>query len=85
MDISGIAGGGAGAGALASSSPQASALNGMADAQARMDVAAEILSTAPATPEVVLDVSMAEVQFAASAEILKSSQDNTKKLLDVLA
>lgn len=64
---------------------QASALSGMADAQNKMAAAAQKLTTAPATPEVVLDVSTAGVQFAASAEVLKTSQENTKKLLDVLA
>lgn len=78
MDISGVGG----------SSPvdmQAAALSGMADAQNKMAAAAEKLAVSPATPEVVLDVSNAGVQFAASAEVLKTSQENTKKLLDVLA
>ncbi|HRJ60804.1 MAG TPA: hypothetical protein PKZ97_09740 [Azospirillaceae bacterium] len=78
MDISGVSG----------ASPvdmQAAALSGMADAQNKMAVAAEKMATAPATPEVVLDVSNAGIQFAASAEVLKTSQENTKKLLDVLA
>lgn len=64
---------------------QASALAGMADAQNKMAVAAEKMAVSPATPEVVLDVSNAGIQFAASAEVLKTSQENTKKLLDVLA
>lgn len=81
MDISGV-----GSAALSlPADPQASALSGMAEAQNKMAEASAKLSTSPATPEVVLDVSQASFQFAASAEVLKTSQDTTKKLLDVLA
>lgn len=82
MDISGV---GAGPSALLTADPQASALSGMADAQNKMAEASQKLATSPATPEVVLDLSNAQMQFAAGAEVLKSTQDTTKKLLDVLA
>lgn len=89
MDVSGIGmGGGMGGGgstALSLSDPQASALSGMADAQNKMADAAQKMTTGPATPEVVLDLSNAQMQFAAGAEVLKTSQENTRKLLDVLA
>lgn len=81
MDISSVSG----ALTAAPADPQAAALNGMAEAQSKMAAAAQKLTVSPATPEVVLDVSQAGIQFAASAEVLKTSQENTKKLLDVLA
>lgn len=61
------------------------ALSGLADARNKLDEAAKALATGPATPEVVLDVSQAQLQFAASAEVLNTAQDNTKRLLDILS
>lgn len=61
------------------------ALSGLADARNRLDTAAEALATGPATPAVVLDVSQAQFQFAASAEVLNTAQENSKRLLDILS
>lgn len=84
MDVTGL-GGSSAFSASGLSDPQAAALSGMAQAQSRMAAAAEKLSVSPATPEVVLDLSQAGVQFASSAEVLNVAQENTRKLLDVSA
>lgn len=65
--------------------PQASALGGMQDAQARMMGAVEQLAGGNLDPAVVVDVTSAQIDFAASAKVLQATQENTKRLLDMLA
>lgn len=65
--------------------PQSTALSGMADAQARVQAAGEQLAAGNLDPAVVLEISSAEIDFAANAKVMATAQDNTKRLLDMLA
>ncbi|PWC33465.1 hypothetical protein [Azospirillum sp. TSO35-2] len=65
--------------------PQASALGGMQDAQARVADASAQIASGNLDPAVVLDLSSAQVDFAANATVLQASQDNSRHLIDMLA
>lgn len=65
--------------------PQATALGGMQEAQARVADASEQLAAGNLDPAVVVQVTSAQVDFAANAKMLQATQENTKRLLDVLA
>ncbi len=65
--------------------PQATALGGMQDAQARVADASEQVAAGNLDPAVVVSIGAAEVDFAANAKVLQATQDNTKRLLDMLA
>lgn len=65
--------------------PQATALGGLQDAQARVADASEQLAAGNLDPAVVVDITSAQVDFAANAKVLQTSQENTRRLLDMLA
>lgn len=65
--------------------PQATALGGLQDAQARVAEASEQLAAGNLDPAVVVDITSAQVDFAANAKVLQTTQENTKRLLDMLA
>ena len=65
--------------------PQASALDGMQDAQARTEAASEQIASGNLDPAVVLDLTSAQVDFAANAKVLQATQENSRRLLDMLA
>lgn len=65
--------------------PQAAALDGVQAAQTRMLQATEQLAAGNLDPAVVLDVTSAQIDFAANVKVMQASQDNTKRLLDMLA
>ncbi|KAA0571709.1 hypothetical protein TSH7_03060 [Azospirillum sp. TSH7] len=65
--------------------PQASALDGLQDAQARTDAASEQIAAGNLDPAVVLDLTSAQVDFAANAKVLQATQENSRRLLDMLA
>lgn len=69
--------------------PQASALDGaldgLQDAQARTDTASEQIAAGNLDPAVVLDLTSAQVDFAANAKVLQATQENSRRLLDMLA
>ena len=65
--------------------PQASALDGMQDAQARTEAASEQIASGNLDPAVVLDLTSAQVDFAANAKVLQATQENSRHLLDMLA
>lgn len=67
------------------SQPQASALDGIQGAQARMQDATEQLAAGNLDPAIVLDVTSAQIDFAANVKVMQASQENTKRLLDMLA
>ncbi|AWK86569.1 hypothetical protein [Azospirillum thermophilum] len=60
-------------------------LEGLQAAQARLDGAAERIAAGSVDPAVVLDISSARIDFAASAKVMEASQENTRRLLDMLA
>ncbi|MBP2302327.1 hypothetical protein [Azospirillum picis] len=64
---------------------QASALEGLRTSQARADDASERIASGDLDPAVVLDLSSAQVGFAANAKVLQATQENSKRLLDLLA
>lgn len=80
MDI-----GPAGASSPMLAQPQATAFAGLQDAQARVQEATEQIAGGNLDPAVVLSISSAEVDFAANAKVMQTAQDNTKRLLDMLA
>lgn len=65
--------------------PQATALSGLQDAQARVNDGAEQLAAGNLDPAVVLSISSAQVDFAANAKVFEATQENTKRLLDMFA
>lgn len=65
--------------------PQASALDGLQDAQARTEAASEQIAAGNLDPAVVLDLTSAQVDFAANAKVLQATQENSRRLLDMLA
>lgn len=67
------------------SQPQAAALDGIQGAQVRMMDATEQLAAGNLDPAVVLDVTSAQIDFAANVKVMQASQENTKRLLDMLA
>lgn len=64
---------------------QAAALAGMQDAQARAADGAQQVASGSADPAVVLEISAAQQDFAASATVFRAADENTRRLLDVLA
>jgi hypothetical protein len=60
-------------------------LQGFQDAQAALQVAADLVAGGNADPAVILDVKQAEVAAGISAAVLKADQQNFKRLLDILA
>ena len=65
--------------------PQASALDGLQDAQARTEAASAEIASGNLDPAVVLDLTSAQVDFAANAKVLQATQENSRRLLDMLA
>lgn len=65
--------------------PQANALEGMMDAQARVQDAASQLAAGNLDPAVVVSVTSAQMDFAANAKVMQTAQENTNRLLDMLA
>lgn len=66
-------------------SPQASALAGMREAQAQVAAATGKIAAGSLEPAVILDITGAELNFAANAKALQAADDNTRRLLDVIA
>lgn len=64
---------------------QASALDGVQDAQARTEAASAQIAAGNLDPAVVLDLTAAQVDFAANAKVLQATQENSRRLLDMLA
>ena len=65
--------------------PQAGALDGLQDAQARTEAASAQIAAGNLDPAVVLDLTAAQVDFAANAKVLQTTQENSRRLLDMLA
>lgn len=65
--------------------PQGSAVDGLQDAQARTEAASEQIAAGNLDPAVVLDLTSAQVDFAANAKVLQATQENSRRLLDMLA
>jgi flagellar basal body rod protein FlgC len=65
--------------------PTSTALTGMADAQARVQDGAVQIAAGNVDPAVVVDISSAQIDFAANVKVLQAGQENTKRLLDMLA
>ncbi len=65
--------------------PQAGALDGLQNAQARTEAASAEIAAGNLDPAVVLDLTAARVAFAANAKILQATQENSRRLLDMLA
>jgi len=65
--------------------PQASAVDGLQDAQARTEAASEQIAAGNLDPAVVLDLTSAQVDFAANAKVFQATQENSRRLLDMLA
>ena len=65
--------------------PQTSALDGLQDAQARTEAASAEIAAGNLDPAVVLDLTSAQVDFAANAKVLQATQENSRRLLDMLA
>ncbi|HEY0832558.1 MAG TPA: hypothetical protein VGE72_01510 [Azospirillum sp.] len=74
-----------GAPAMALPDPMAAALAGVQNAQARASAATEQLASGNLDPAVILDVTSAQLDFAVNAKVLQTTNDMTKKLLDVTA
>lgn len=70
---------------MALGQPQANALDGMMDAQARVQDAASQLAAGNLDPAVVVSVTSAQMDFAANAKVMQTVQENTNRLLDMLA
>ena len=66
-------------------SPQASALAGLVEAQARVEEAVGALAAGNLDPAVVVSVTAAQTDFAAGAKVMQAAQENTNRLLDLLA
>ncbi|MBP2294791.1 hypothetical protein [Azospirillum rugosum] len=65
--------------------PQASALAGLQGAQARAEDAGTQLAAGNIDPAVVVSLSSAQVDFAANVKVMQAADDNTKRVLDILA
>lgn len=65
--------------------PQAGALDGLQDAQARTEAASAQIAAGNLDLAVVLDLTAAQVDFAANAKVLQTTQENSRRLLDMLA
>ncbi len=65
--------------------PQATALGGLQEAQARVADASGQLAAGNLDPAVVVELSAAQVDFAANAKVLQASQEGTRRLIDLLA
>ncbi|KAA0577451.1 hypothetical protein FZ983_21520 [Azospirillum sp. B21] len=65
--------------------PQASAIDGLQNAQARTEAASAEIAAGNLDPAVVLDLTAAQVDFAANAKVLQTTQENSRRLLDMLA
>ncbi|GAA4251386.1 hypothetical protein GBZ26_23210 [Azospirillum formosense] len=64
---------------------QASALAGLQGAQSRADEAGAQLAAGNLDPAVVVSLSSAQTDFAANVKVMQAAQDNTKRVLDMLA
>lgn len=73
------------AGAASLSSVNTSAVAGLQKNQARVADGAEQLAAGNLDPAVVVDISAAQTNFAANVAVLKTSDDMSKRLLDMLA
>ena len=65
--------------------PQASALAGLQGAQARAEDAGAQLTAGNIDPAVVVSLSSAQVDFAANVKVMQAADENTKRMLDILA
>ena len=75
-------------GSVTSATPfrqQAGTLDGLQDAQARTEAASAQIAAGNLDPAVVLDLTAAQVDFAANAKVLQTTQENSRRLLDMLA
>ncbi|WP_448206675.1 hypothetical protein [Azospirillum sp. sgz302134] len=64
--------------------PQAAALAGLQDAQARAQDAGTQLAAGNLDPAVVVSLSSAQTDFAANVKVMQAAQENTKRMLDML-
>ncbi|MCW2244601.1 flagellar hook protein FlgE [Azospirillum fermentarium] len=67
------------------SSVGSAAVSGLQRAEARVADGTEQLAAGNLDPAVILDISTAQTGFAANAAVLKSTDDMSKRLLDMLA
>lgn len=65
--------------------PLATAADGLRDAEVKMANATEEVASGNLDPAVVLDIDEASTQFVASAKVMNVAQENSKRLLDMLA
>lgn len=65
--------------------PQASALAGLQGAQARAEDAGAQLAAGNLDPAVVVSLSSAQTDFAANVKVMQAADENTKRMLDILA
>ena len=65
--------------------PQAGALDGLQNAQARTEAASAEIAAGNLDPAVVVSLSAAQNDFAANVKVMQAAQDNTKRVLDMLA
>lgn len=65
--------------------PIATAADGLRDAEVKIADATEEIASGNLDPAVVLDITEASTQFAASAKVINAAQENSKRLLDMLA
>lgn len=72
------------AGGSTLSSVGTSALSGLQKAGTRVAEGAEQLAAGNLDPAVVLDISTAQTGFAANVAVLKSADDMSRRLLDML-
>lgn len=70
--------------AIARPTPMAAALDGLRNAQDKAQVASELVAGGDLDPAVILSLSQASTEFAASAKVMSTSNDMTQKLLDTL-
>lgn len=65
--------------------PQATSVEGLQDAQARVDDGAAQIAAGNLDPAVVLSITNAQIDFAANAKVFKAGQENAQRLLDMFA
>lgn len=65
--------------------PQATAYAGLQNAQNRVDQGARQVASGNLDPAVVVDIKSAETDFAANVKVMRADQENSKRLLDMLA
>jgi hypothetical protein len=71
--------------APALSSAAASSLDGLQAAQDQVDQGAKAIAGGNLDPAVIVDVTSAEVDYAANAKVFKASTDLSRRLIDELA